>query len=73
MKIELINDIDFMMSSKEKIIAKLGDIGIINKNDNSYLIKKGEYDIQTSLETLINLTKEHELTVEIKNGKIFID
>lgn len=73
LEIEIGNNIDFMLYSKKGIIEKLGDIGVVNNNDNSYCLEKGKYLIKIDFETLINLTKEHELTVEIKNGKIFID
>ena len=71
MKIQ-IEEIHFSKSSKKSIVSFIGDIGKINVNENSYMIPKGNYNIEITLENLIDFTNKHEVTIEISNGKILI-
>jgi hypothetical protein len=69
-KIE-IKEMFFFNSSKESIINILGNIG--KNSDGGYLIKEGIYDIDISLEKLLELSVKHEILVLFKNGNIILE
>lgn len=70
LKIE-IKEMFFFNSSKESIIHFLGNIG--KNSDGGYLIKEGIYDIDISLEKLLELSIKHEILVLFKNGNIILE
>lgn len=66
----LVDELFFRESSKESIESYLGEIG--HMSDGGYLIKTGKYTIKTSLDRLLQMSMDHEVSVDICNGKIKI-
>ena len=65
-------DLHFLKSSKESLIKFISNIGSYSQGEDSYLIKRGQYDISIDLDKLMKMTLVHDIEVQIYNGKVIL-
>ncbi len=63
--------IEFYASSQESIESFVGDIGYIS--EESFIIPEGSYDIDISIDKMIDFSNKHEIEFSIKGGKVYLD
>lgn len=65
-----VEELYFFESSKESVESFLGTIGF--DSDGGYLILEDNYEIDITLERLLEFTSKHEVTVIFSEGNIII-